>query len=1017
MPRLVRLCLPLLLAAGALAQSGDFKQRIAANDPFVAHGNTGRWVKFTIELSQPDAVQFQNSRLHAFHYDAVTAGLPGYQGISRADFDAQALRNQGRTLLLGAVLFPKPTGFGSGGGIGIPGMGPGIGLPNPLNPTAGGEDFGIQLIGLDPLPRELVRDAFAAVQAAVAAGQGAQAFYMPTPNQRAVVEQNQQFFADAGIEVSSPARWSGSDAVYSPGWALGRLVQLPPGEIEAAFADGRLRPEDILLTDGVPNDMPRVAGIVTLAPASDNSHVAILAQTWEIPFVFPQPGTIQDELQRLVGRRVLLRVGKGEGEAAQLDDLQHLAQPLVDAILALKAPRAIAFPPAELQGAPGLTKDKDDLWLETRDLTPADAKRVGGKAAHFGILHRSLGAQSPRAIALTADLFDAFLSSDYNGAPLREHVRATFAKHQAILDGATPPHSYPADRLPELRADLAELRDIVEDDVRLPDAIRDDVLEILADHFPPNLRLRFRSSSNLEDGAFSGAGLYRSASSRSRSERVFQAIRRVYASFYTERAVLERLRHRVDEDQVFMGLAVHRTFPDEIELANGVATLEVDPNGFTLELATQLGAASAVLPEDGATAELVSMWASGSFVQVNLERTSSLVPLGGHVLDWSNEQAEYKQLARLLERVAAEYSATTGVESPRLDLEFKKLRENGAEVFVVKQVRPLPERAPASQQIFLVQPAAQPTLTVFQGEQADAYALHRLKCEVRFGLRGTGFELDDQAFARSFLDDVRFTSAVDGELRTLEGDPASWAGASYAFDPQTRRARFSWERPARNPGVTTLILDIPAFDARNTSPVVLLDEVRTSVEASYRDPVPTSVFGSPTTTLDAARLSPLHTGPLPQGARAQDMRVEAGGLTLNGQVVWPPYPGGIIAGYTAPLLAWEGPLLLEGLIPGETLRFEDHYSRTYRPDHHNFGRTFALEPAISPAIDASVKDRLRALRVRKLYLNSQNQAFVEDFDGKLEPWPRPAGPAAAAEAAPAQPATPGIEGALEDGSK
>ena len=112
--------------------------------------------------------------------------------------------------------------------------------------------------------------------------------------------------------------------------------------------------------------------------------------------------------------------------------------------------------------------------------------------------------------------------------------------------------------------------------------------------FDPQRNIRFRSSSNVEDTEqFVGAGLYDSFSgcladdldddtagpcrcdpAEPKERGVFRAIRKVYASFYNDDAYLERLRHGIDEAQVGMGLLVHHSFPDEIERANGVATLK-----------------------------------------------------------------------------------------------------------------------------------------------------------------------------------------------------------------------------------------------------------------------------------------------------------------------------------------------------------------------------------------------------------------------------------------------------------
>ncbi len=54
---------------------------------------------------------------------------------------------------------------------------------------------------------------------------------------------------------------------------------------------------------------------------------------------------------------------------------------------------------------------------------------------------------------------------------------------------------------------------------------------------------------------------------------MFKAIRKVFASFYNENAFLERLRLGVDESKVGMALLVHHSFPDDGELANGVAVV------------------------------------------------------------------------------------------------------------------------------------------------------------------------------------------------------------------------------------------------------------------------------------------------------------------------------------------------------------------------------------------------------------------------------------------------------------
>src|SRR5690606_20215719 len=113
---------------------------------------------------------------------------------------------------------------------------------------------------------------------------GTKAFYFPTYEQYASAEQNQDYLLANGIEISSPSRWAAGNIIYSPGWALGTLKFFTASQIDAAYLNGQLLPGDILLTDGVPAEVPLVAGILSLVPSTPNSHVAILCNTYNIPF-------------------------------------------------------------------------------------------------------------------------------------------------------------------------------------------------------------------------------------------------------------------------------------------------------------------------------------------------------------------------------------------------------------------------------------------------------------------------------------------------------------------------------------------------------------------------------------------------------------------------------------------------------------------------------------------------------------------------------------------------------------
>jgi hypothetical protein len=83
---------------------------------------------------------------------------------------------------------------------------------------------------------------------------------------------------------------------------------VPGAEIQAAYAAGDLLPDDLLLTDGVPAEVPAVAGIISLTPSTPNSHVAILSRSQGVPFVHLALESDAAQARALVGHSVYLAV-------------------------------------------------------------------------------------------------------------------------------------------------------------------------------------------------------------------------------------------------------------------------------------------------------------------------------------------------------------------------------------------------------------------------------------------------------------------------------------------------------------------------------------------------------------------------------------------------------------------------------------------------------------------------------------------------------------------------------------
>lgn len=84
------------------------------------------------------------------------------------------------------------------------------------------------------------------------------------------------------------------------------MVFVKSGEISAAYQDGGLSYADILVTDGVPAEIPLVAGVVSLTAATPNSHVALLSRSYGIPFVLLARAEDRERVLSQVGDEFIL---------------------------------------------------------------------------------------------------------------------------------------------------------------------------------------------------------------------------------------------------------------------------------------------------------------------------------------------------------------------------------------------------------------------------------------------------------------------------------------------------------------------------------------------------------------------------------------------------------------------------------------------------------------------------------------------------------------------------------------
>jgi hypothetical protein len=939
------LCL-LLMAASVFGRDEEpgaaWKSQIGFPDEPFQSWTSPPFVKFTIitkEGYDPNLVHFQDSTRYEYHFDFALEQLEPFIGMTVEEFDRVTLHAAGQEAVLGAVIFP-------------PWHDP------PYN------EYGIQLVRNDPYTREEVAKYFDLVRASVIAEPNVTAFYFPSYEQYPLAEQNRQWFEDRGILIGSTGRWTEGNASYAQGWTLGTLKFVPGMEIQSAYTAGQLLPDDILLTDGVPAEVPAVAGIITLTPSTPNSHVAILARSQGVPFAHVAVESDAALARSLVGRCVYLAVTKdpyGSSCEVKLLDIGSLDAESRASLLALKEKPPLLIQPMRPRGA---------YWADTNDLQPGDIGYFGGKASNFGILRRAIPNDSPRAMAFSFDLWNAFLDQQVGGMSLRDRVGQRLSKDTTYSPGD----------LQALASDLASIRDTFRDEQVTPfspelQAVVIDALETFG--FDPAKPIRFRSSTNVEDSEqFTGAGLYDSYSgcladdldgdnsgpctcdpAQSGERGVFRAIRRVFASFYNDNAFLERLKHGVDESQVGMALLVHHSYPDEIELANGVATMERTDRSWTVNVVSQKGAVSVTNPPMDAVPEEVTIDAGFNGPMPWLVRRSSLVPLRENtVLEWDEE---YIELYNLLVAAGDRYCQVTGKDDVVLDFEFKKTAPLGK--LEIKQIREIPQAGGAGYATpFLLGEPVQ--LCTLQGRGSDVFTNHRLKS--RWTLTPRNQWLTEENLMSCIYGQAVIEYVADGAVRQITCELPSLRDAAHLYTaPESEWDQYdltdSWRFFDLCNGRTYRLTTMPLFEAVVPDPVVTPDDLRLSIEVDYDSPVLVG-DGDPTLTEGAALYQPWTP-------TDQDIAEEC--------VLDDPNTGVSIVtrfyarwgwGWGTPTSVQFEQTRIEGLT-SEPIVLTGFFSQSVGGGSHLCPKNFLFEPALEPGIAPGTLAELRQKNVRLIY--------------------------------------------------
>jgi len=418
-----------------------------------------------------------------------------------------------------------------------------------------------------------------------------------------------------------------------------------------------LLPSDILITTKTPQFLPVVRGIILTEFQTPLSHLVILGQNRHIPIGVYTPVFKDTAFQKLEKQWVELSI---------LADTFYLKKTDVS---------NVAITPANtIHLKRNLLVDK---LIDVNELNPELANTVGNKAANFGFLYEvsKFGKYKTPEAAFGIPFYWYEIHMQQSGAlPLIRELIAHPPTDQDSLQ--------------------KQLKAIQKRITKTP------VDTVLLSRINTKLRssgyttFRFRSSTNAEDAAgFSGAGLYdsKTVDLNDSTKTAEEALQKVWASLWSYEAYLERSYFGIANEDVAMGILVHRSFPNEA--ANGVAITKniyrESYAGFVVNV--QKGDISVVAPPEGVICDQLVLYPanelSGFQRTIEVITTSSLSD-GTLLLS----KQELERLQTELERIKHQYwkhvykrKLNDSYEDFGLDLEFKL--DEGTRELYIKQVR------------------------------------------------------------------------------------------------------------------------------------------------------------------------------------------------------------------------------------------------------------------------------------------------------------------------------------------
>lgn len=425
---------------------------------------------------------------------------------------------------------------------------------------------------------------------------------------------------------------------------------------------------DIVLTNGIPFDIPVIAGIITTEYQTPLSHINVLSHSRGTPNMTLKNGFENKVFNKLNGELVYLEV------AADSYKIRKCTLEEAESFWKKNEPKEIKT----------LDKDTKNYGLVVlENATIEDVNKIGGKAANFAEILKAFKREDKTAPVPENYFAIPFYYYDQH---LKKHGIDTYI--EAIINQS----EFKTNSVFR-KSMLNNIRDTI-----INSSLDEELLTKVVNKMVSDDRFtsyRFRSSTNAEDlEGFNGAGIYSSYSGKldHNTKTPSRAIKSVWASLWNHIAYEERDYFKINHLSTAMGILVHRSFPDED--ANGVViTRNIFNRNHAFVVNVQFKEISVVDAEPGVIHDQVIIYTfSSNGKRYTLEYTTFsnvITDTSGHVM--TNEElyelGDYLSIINIYfyNRV---YDCKCDYPDFGLDIEFKVDSSIEDRKIYIKQARP-----------------------------------------------------------------------------------------------------------------------------------------------------------------------------------------------------------------------------------------------------------------------------------------------------------------------------------------